>query len=155
MRVARLVASCGGAGLLCTAPGTIGSAVALVPGLALLALSPLALAGGVVVAVAVGLWAIRAAGGEQDPGWVVIDELAGQWVALLALPAPSLVGALLAFALFRAFDILKPGPIGWAERLPGAWGVMADDLLGGLAAALLLLALRWAAPGVLAWGVWG
>jgi phosphatidylglycerophosphatase A len=149
MTPARFVASVAGAGLLKPAPGTVGSAVALLPGLALLMLSPWALAAGVIVASLAGLWAIRAAGAGDDPGWVVIDELAGQWLALLALPGPSWLGALLAFLLFRAFDIIKPGPIGRAEHLPGAWGVMADDLLGGLAAAVLLAILRWVAPGIL------
>ena len=147
--LARWVASVAGAGLLRPAPGTFGSAAALLPGLLLLWASPWALAAGLVVAVVAGLWAIPASGAKGDPGWVVIDELAGQWVALLALATPSLLGALLAFALFRIFDIFKPGPIGWAERLPGAVGVMADDLLGGLAAAILLAALRWAVPGLL------
>lgn len=147
--LARWVASVAGAGLLRPAPGTFGSAAALLPGLLLLWASPWALAAGLVVAVVAGLWAIPASGAKGDPGWVVIDELAGQWVALLALATPSLLGALLAFALFRIFDIFKPGPIGWAERLPGAVGVMADDLLGGLAAAILLAGLRWAVPGLL------
>jgi phosphatidylglycerophosphatase A len=72
----------------------------------------------------------------------VIDEFAGQWIALLPLAAPSPLGLLLAFALFRLFDIAKPGPIDAAQRLPGATGVMADDILAGLAAAAIVWAAR-------------
>jgi phosphatidylglycerophosphatase A len=149
MTPARWVASFLGSGLAPVAPGTLGSLAALPPGLALLWASPAALAAGVLVVVALGLWSIRAAGVADDPGWVVIDEVAGQWIALLALAHPSVPGALLAFAAFRLFDIAKPGPVGWAERLPGAVGVMADDVLAGVLAALLVWGIRWAVPGLL------
>jgi phosphatidylglycerophosphatase A len=75
---------------------------------------------------------------HDDPGWIVVDEIAGQMIALLALHKISLIGVALAFALFRLFDISKPGPIGWADRQGGAAGIMADDLLAGVAAALVL-----------------
>ena len=149
MTRARFVASFFGAGLVPVAPGTAGSLAALLPGLALLFVSPLALAAGAVAVTGVGLWAVHAARGGDDPGWVVIDEVAGQWIALLALPHPSVVGAFLAFAAFRLFDITKPGPVGWAERLPGAIGVMADDVLAGALAALLVWGIGWAVPGLL------
>ncbi len=149
MSPARFVASFGGSGLVPVAPGTAGSLAALLPGLALLWVSPAALLAGVVGVTAVGLWAVHEARAGDDPGWVVIDEVAGQWIALLALPAPSVAGALAAFAAFRLFDITKPGPVGWAERLPGALGVMADDVLAGVLAALAVWGLRWAVPGVL------
>ena len=149
MTPARWVASFLGSGLVPVAPGTAGSVAALLPGLALLWLSPLALAAGVGVVTAVGLWAVHAARAGDDPGWVVIDEVAGMWIALLALPHPSVAGALVALAAFRLFDIAKPGPVGWAERLPGAVGVMADDVLAGALAALLVWGVRWAVPGLL------
>lgn len=147
MSPARWVASFLGSGLAPVAPGTMGSLAALAPGLALLWLSHAALGAGVVVVVALGLWAVRAAGAGGDPGWVVIDEVAGQWIALLALAHPSVAGALAAFAAFRLFDIAKPGPVGWAERLPGAAGVMADDVLAGALAAVLVWGVRWLLPG--------
>jgi len=149
MKPARLVASFAGVGLVPVAPGTVGSLAALLPGLALLWVSPAALTAGVVLVVAIGLWAIHTAGAGDDPGWVVIDEVAGQWIALLALPQPSILGALAAFAAFRLFDVTKPGPVGWAERLPGAVGVMADDVLAGGLAALVVWGVRWAVPGLL------
>ena len=89
--------------------------------------------------------------GEHDPNEVVIDEVAGQSVALcglhLAFPrlgadgslGTYLAALLAAFALFRLLDILKPGPIGALERLPGGLGIMADDLLAGLLVALAFL----------------
>ena len=60
----------------------------------------------------------------------------------MASAPPPPLGLLLAFALFRLFDITKPGPIGWADRQPGALGIMLDDVLAGLLAALLLYAAR-------------
>ena len=74
--------------------------------------------------------------GRPDPGRVVIDEVCGQLIALAFLP-PGWVPAGLAFALFRFFDIIKPWPIRGLERLPGGWGIMADDVGAGLAAAAL------------------
>jgi len=74
--------------------------------------------------------------GRPDPGRVVIDEVCGQLIALAFLP-PGWVPAGLAFALFRFFDIIKPWPIRRLERLPGGWGIMADDVGAGLAAAAL------------------
>jgi phosphatidylglycerophosphatase A len=143
MNAARLVASGFGAGLLPRAPGTWGSLGALVVGAGLLAASPWLLAGGVVAATLAGLWAIPRAGGSADPGWVVIDEVAGMWLTMLPLAGPSPLGLALAFGVFRLLDITKPGPIGAIDRWPGAVGVMGDDLAAGLAgAALLWAALR-------------
>lgn len=78
----------------------------------------------------------------NDPGWIVIDEVSGQWMAFAFL-APEIIienpwVILIGFALFRFFDILKPLGIKKLEALPGALGVMADDLLGGIYAGLLL-----------------
>jgi len=133
--IPRAVASLGGIGFLRPAPGTWGSA-AVLP----LALLPgwVSLAAALVFAVA-GYWAVaRLPEATADPGWIVVDEAAGQSLALAA--ASGWVGALLAFALFRAFDILKPGPVGWADRQKGPFGVVADDVIAGaLAAAILLL----------------
>ncbi len=79
---------------------------------------------------------------DADPGWVVIDEVAGQWITLLGLREPTPLGLLAAFALFRTLDIAKPGPVGWADRRRGAVGVMADDVIAGGLGAALLWALR-------------
>ena len=80
--------------------------------------------------------------GTEDPGWIVIDEVCGVFMALAFIPCNLIVEYPIflpfAFGLFRFFDILKPLGIHRFEKLPGAWGVMADDLLGGLYAAILL-----------------
>lgn len=150
MTVARLIASGAGAGFLPRAPGTWGSAAAALAGAALLrAGGRAALAAGAAAAVGAGLWAIPRAGGDADPGWVVIDEVAGQWLAMLPLRRPSLPGVLAAFGLFRLLDIAKPGPIGAIDRVPGRFGVMGDDIAAGLAAAAVLWLLR---P---KWDKWG
>lgn len=139
MNAARLVATMGGLGRL-PAPGTWGSA-AVLPAAFLGPWACLALALGFAAA---GVWAGRQVlDGKDDPGWFVADEAAGMLLALAALPGPGWLGVLLAFALFRLFDILKPWPVSWADAQPGVAGVMLDDLLAGLYAALVLLLLRW------------
>ncbi|MFQ3591629.1 MAG: phosphatidylglycerophosphatase A [Gemmataceae bacterium] len=141
----RAIASLGGVGDLRPAPGTWGAAVALIPATLLLLLAgPIAVAAGALMLAGLGWWAASvelATTDEDDPEWVVIDEAAGQWLALAGLPAFGWLGLALAFALFRLFDILKPGPVGWADRRPGATGVMLDDLVAGLLAALCLWGL--------------
>ncbi len=103
------------------------------------------LAGGTLAATVLGVWAagvcIRVTG-IQDPSQVVIDEVAGVWATLLLIPptvavASPLTASILAFLLFRVFDIVKPWPISALEHLPRGWGVMADDLAAGLLAGLL------------------
>lgn len=80
--------------------------------------------------------------GTEDPGWIVIDEVCGIFMALTFFPTDIIVAhpwfLVIAFGLFRFFDILKPLGIHKMEKLPGAWGVMADDLLGGVYAGILL-----------------
>ncbi|WP_290761993.1 phosphatidylglycerophosphatase A [Fibrobacter sp. UBA4297] len=80
--------------------------------------------------------------GTEDPGWIVIDEVCGIFMALAFFPTDIIVAhpwfLAIAFGLFRFFDILKPLGIHKMEKLPGAWGVMADDLLGGVYSGILL-----------------
>ena len=92
--------------------------------------------------------------GEKDPDWIVVDEWAGQWIALLPLWSASPAGGtpplwdarvLLPLALFRLFDIWKPGFVHRLQALPEGWGVVMDDVLAGVYAALataLWLAVR-------------
>jgi phosphatidylglycerophosphatase A len=77
----------------------------------------------------------------KDPRRVVIDEAAGQVVAVALLP-PSLHLYFLAFLLFRLFDVWKPGPIRWLEKRGGSWAVMGDDLLAGVAARGILVGIQ-------------
>jgi phosphatidylglycerophosphatase A len=130
-----------GAGFLKPGPGTYGSIAALLLWYAaahVLNPSPLALAiGTTVAALTVTLIGIPAAtivareSGREDPGHVVIDEAAGQLIALIAIPADWRHAAL-SLLLFRAFDILKPPPIRQLERLPEGTGIMLDDVAAGL-----------------------
>ncbi len=146
--IARAIASGFGAGFFPRAAGTFASLLAALFGAVLLSLGPWALIAAVVLAAISGVWAIAAAGdGADDPGWVVIDEIAGQFLALLPLGEPRPWPIMLGFALFRLFDIWKPGPIGWLDRRHDALGVMGDDLVAGALAAVVL----WL---VLAWGGW-
>ena len=153
----RLLASCFGLGRLPVAPGTWGSlppaiifalmcylgASALLISLVMAALT----LGGCVVCIKFAPAAI-AATGKNDPGEVVADELAGQ--ALTFLTIPFFIPVILTtgqiciitsggFLLFRLFDIVKPWPIRKLEKLPEGWGVLADDLLAGVYAAIVLL----------------
>jgi phosphatidylglycerophosphatase A len=130
-----------GAGLLKPGPGTYGSICAVVLWFAaahILHPAPIPLAIGTAIAAVVAtLIGIPAAtivareSGREDPGHVVIDEVAGQLIALIAIPA-DWQHAALSLVLFRAFDILKPPPIRQLERLHGGTGIMLDDVGAGL-----------------------
>jgi phosphatidylglycerophosphatase A len=146
MRLARWVASGFGSGFAPAAPGTAGSLAGLAIGALLLAMSPWALAVAAALAISGGVWAIHASAAENDPGWVVIDEIAGMLIALLPLPRPGPIGLVLAFALFRLLDIAKPGPVGWADRHHGPFAVMGDDVIAGALVAVVLWVLVLLAP---------
>ncbi len=146
MRLARFVAAGFGAGYAPLAAGTVASFAAAVTGVELLRASPLLLAAAAVLATVGGYAAIRQAQVAGDPGWVVIDEFAGQWITLLALARPTLAGVAAGFVLFRLLDVSKLGPVGWADRQHGAFGIMADDVIAGAIAAGLLLLLRTLRP---------
>ncbi len=141
-RLAREIASGFGLGRAPAAPGTVASLAAVAAGARLGRALPLA----ALAATVGGTLAVRRLPEVAlDPGWVVVDEIAGQWIAMLGLGRrPSPAGLSLAFALFRGLDIAKPGPVGWADRKRGALGVMGDDVIAGaIAAVLLRLARRW------------
>jgi len=142
VRLARIIAGGAGIGFFPVASGTAASAVAVLIGAGLLWASPWVLGVGAVVASVGGFRAIAAARVEGDPGWVVIDEVAGQWIALLGLARPALTGVVAAFVLFRLLDVAKPGPVGWADRQNGAAGIMADDIIAGAIAAGVLWVVR-------------
>lgn len=138
------IASGFGSGLSPYAPGTAGSLAALVPWLALRELSLPAYALALALAFALGVWAsnrVVATLRIEDPGVIVWDEFVGQWIALVPLlvwPAgwPWIA---VAFVLFRVFDVCKPWPVSWADRrVGGGLGVMLDDVLAGVYAALVL-----------------
>jgi phosphatidylglycerophosphatase A len=146
MRLARFIAAGFGTGYAPVAAGTVASVAAALTGAGLLHLSPLALAMAALLATAGGTVAVRRAGVEGDPGWVVIDEFAGQWISLMALGRPTLAGVIAAFVLFRLFDVTKLGPVGWADRQHGAFGIMADDVIAGIITAVVLVLVRLLRP---------
>lgn len=160
-RASTVVATVLGIGYFPAASGTVMSAVA-VPLAVLIALygGGMGVLGAAIAASVIGILAcddhVRHTG-RDDPPECVIDELAGQWLACafclltfgglvpgghLSIPAFAL-----AFLLFRLFDIWKPGPVGWADRvLGGGVGVMTDDIIAGLMAGVLVVAARLVLP---------
>jgi phosphatidylglycerophosphatase A len=146
MRFARFVAAGFGTGYAPVAAGTVASAVAVLVGALLLEVSPAVLAAAALLATVGGTVAVERAGVTGDPGWVVIDEFAGQWITLLALAKPTVPGVVAAFLLFRLLDISKFGPVGWADRQHGAFGIMVDDVIAGLIAAAILGLVRMLRP---------
>jgi len=164
-RIAWLLATGFGSGYLKPAPGTWGSLAGLVAWLALVAglhrfgglFAPWVLLAAPLALTLLAVWASQRVldeTGQKDPSFIVIDEWAGLWFALTPLlftltlqPQPWLlwVARLVApFMLFRLFDIWKPGVVDRAQALPGGWGVVMDDVLAGLLAALLTWPLdRW------------
>jgi phosphatidylglycerophosphatase A len=135
------VATFFGAGLGRPGPGTWGSVAAvLLWGMYAAFLHPsphallLVLLAGVALSIGLGVPAATLAAresGRHDPQFVVIDEVAGQWIALLGSPA-DWRHALIVLALFRLFDITKPFPARQLERLPEGWGIVFDDVAAGL-----------------------
>jgi len=141
-----LIATALGAGLSPVAPGTMGTLVAIPLAWACARFGGhLAFIAGLVVVTAVGTWAAGrfcAAAGRHDDQRIVIDEVAGYFVTLLAVPRGP-VELALAFGLFRLFDIWKPPPVRQVDRfVKGGFGVMADDLAAGVYAGACLFALE-------------
>lgn len=140
-RVGLLIATFGYVGYFPIAPGTAGSAAALL----LYALvrwlgTPAAELTIMVAVLIVGVWAAHAAERAlnlKDPGVVVIDEVLGMLMTLAFMPL-SLWGILAAFLLFRVFDVIKPFPAGRLEHLPGGLGIMADDAMAGVYGQILM-----------------
>ncbi len=130
-----------GIGNLPKAPGTWAAAAALIPAAALVYLGGILLLGLAIVLVTIAAipacTAYCRTTGKDDACEIVIDEVIGVWIAVLILPQTFLAWAL-GFVFFRLFDILKPGPVAWAEQgFDGGLGVMADDVVAGILAAML------------------
>lgn len=145
-RFAILLATWFGCGYSPKAPGTAGSAAGILIAWLLISkagLSPLWLIPLTVLLTPLGIWAAGVTAreaGREDPGMVVIDEVLGQWLTAAALIHFTWQGYVLAFALFRIFDITKPWPIRKLESLHGGLGIVADDLLAGVYGAVVLYA---------------
>lgn len=144
-RLARLIATWFYCGNFPVAPGTVGSAAAIliawllhryeaVPAWTFAVLAALLFVPGV--------WAAGVTArleGREDPGIVVVDEVIGEWLTIAGATSLNWRSWLLAFALFRIFDIWKPFPIRRLERLPGGWGIVLDDALAGVYGAIVML----------------
>lgn len=136
----RALATFFGTGCAPAAQGTVASALAL----ALIAAAPASCwpwlpLGLAALATLLCVFIARRFPGKSeggDPHWFTLDEAAGQWLAVAAFSKPSLPVLLIAFAVFRAADILKPPPLRRWERLGGGFGIVADDLGAGLYALL-------------------
>lgn len=127
-----------GVGLIPFAPGTWGSLLGLVLAI-LLQIHAVLYAVVLILLGAAGYWAARRLGLSkgEDPSYVVLDEVCGMMLALMMIPLTP-VTVIAGFLLFRAFDILKPFPLCRLEKIPGYWGILADDLGAGACAWLLL-----------------
>lgn len=148
--MSQLVATFFYVGYLKPAPGTWGSLTALPVALVILWITgPYGLFFMSIVAFGAGYWAtVQQTRGQadHDPSEIVIDEVAGQWIALLPVAFGAAnndvsylalwPGWIAAFVLFRLFDITKPWIIGWADRRNDAMGVMLDDVIAGVFAAI-------------------
>lgn len=157
--LALALATAGGVGYAPIAPGTFGSMVGVAVFWVVAPFGPYAVAFAAALATGLGVWAAGEAEriyAKKDDGRIVIDEVAGQLITLLplaALAGPEQLRAplplLVAFLVFRGFDIAKPGPVRWAERhFPGGQGVMYDDLVAGvLSACVMVLVFLLLGPG--------
>ena len=145
-----IIASGFGSGFSPFAPGTAGALIAVIiwtvlfyviPFNILLVVTSLL----IVLFTAAGIWSADKLESEwgKDPSKVVVDEMVGVWIALLAVPVGNVWYILFAFLLFRFFDIFKPLGIRKMEQLEGGIGVMADDILAGIYSFLLLMGVRW------------
>lgn len=150
-RVAYLIATWFGSGLLRPMPGTWGTLAALpfAWGIAMLA-APHWLFVAAAVLFPVGVWASNrydSMKNAHDSSEIVVDEVVGVWL-VLALAPPDWLHYLAGFLLFRIFDIAKPWPVGWVDRrLAGGLGVMADDVLAAVYAMAAFHGIGW----IIAW----
>lgn len=145
MRILNYIIATGfGTGFSPVAPGTAGSLLMLILVCLLSPFSPVLFIGILVLLFFLGVYTggkLEAELGE-DPSRVVIDEIVGMGISLLFVPV-SWKLFLLAFVLFRLFDIVKPEPVRSAEKFDGGWGIMLDDVIAGVYALLAVHLLRW------------
>ncbi|MGI8992289.1 MAG: phosphatidylglycerophosphatase A family protein [Bryobacteraceae bacterium] len=152
-RVARVIATWFGCGLVPFAPGTAGSAAAVLIAYVLaasltprLGWHPLYFGWLALIFLPVAIWAAGATArsvGRKDPGLVVVDEVIGQWITLAGATHLNWRSWTAGFVLFRLFDIWKPAPVRQLERLPGGTGIVADDAMAGIYGAVVLFSMGW------------
>src|SRR6266478_5134171 len=147
IKAANLISTWFGCGYAPSAPGTVGSLAALLIAWLLVSYAgwqPLWFGALAVATAAPSIWAAGVTAqalnqlNQKDPGLVVVDEVVGQWLALAGARPLNMKSWIGAFVLFRLFDIWKPAPVRNLEKLPGGAGIVADDLMAGVYAALVL-----------------
>lgn len=132
------ISTLGGLGYLTHMPGTVGSVAAFLVAM----IHPVPL-WAIAAAAGLSVWASEGyarESGREDPPEVVADEAVGTWLALWGLPPGYGIPALF---LFRVIDIIKPFPVSTSEKLPGGWGIVADDVVGGIMTNALLRGAAW------------
>jgi phosphatidylglycerophosphatase A len=140
---ARAISTWFGCGYWPWGPGTAGSAAAVLIACAV-PWSPLQAGVAALIVTLPGVWASDTEAsncGRKDPGHIVVDEVAGQWITIAGASSVTWKSALAAFVVFRLLDIWKPVPARQLERLPGGFGIMADDVMAGLYGAFVLYIL--------------
>ena len=148
-RIALLVATWFGCGYSPAAPGTAGTLGALAIAIPLgiwAGWRPWYFAVLAAIFLAPAMWAAGVTAeivGKKDPGLVVVDEVVGEWITLAGATSLNWKAYLGAFILFRLFDIWKPPPVRQLESLPGGTGIVADDAMAGVYAALVLFIAGW------------
>jgi phosphatidylglycerophosphatase A len=144
--LARVLATWFGCGYAPKGPGTAGSLGALVVAWPLRHQAPWFFAALALIFLAPAIWSAGSTAmqvNKKDPQIVVIDEVVGQWIALAGALAYSPIAWIAAFLLFRTFDIWKPWPTRKLEQLPGGTGIVLDDVMAGIYAALVLYLAGW------------
>jgi phosphatidylglycerophosphatase A len=147
IKIANLISTWFGCGRSPFAPGTAGSAAAVAIAIVLHEYAGMAPWHFLVLAAILFPPAVWAAGVTaeaykiEDPGFVVVDEVIGQWIALAGAATLNWKSYLVAFTLFRLFDIWKPPPVRQLEALPGGLGINADDVMAGVYAAVVVFGL--------------
>ena len=143
-RLALVLSTFFGCGYFPYGPGTVGSLAALLIAMVLhwlFAVGPMGISVATLVLLLPAIWSATRTEqivNQEDPGIVVVDEVVGQWTALAGAAVWNWKTYMAAFVLFRIFDIWKPQPVRAAESLPRGTGVVMDDLVAGLYAALIL-----------------
>jgi len=144
--LARHCATWFGCGLFPWAPGTAGSLAAILLAAPFLSSPPWVFALAALALFPVAVWSsgfLARQVGRKDPQIVVIDEVEGQWIALAGATHLNWQALVIGFVSFRIFDIWKPWPTRNLERLPGGWGIVLDDCMAGVFAALVLFGCGW------------
>lgn len=147
--IAAWISSGFGSGYASVIPGTFGSAAALIFWWLLFKIGVLSSLESQVALIAITMVVGTAAVGiavrgesSSDPQWIVIDEWAGLFIALIGLEPTQWIPVSVAFVAFRIFDGTKIGPVGWAEKLPREHGIIGDDIVAGVLSALVVWVVR-------------